>query len=120
MSPQQFKNLKVGDQVFIVSENSRRNESRYVSVSKVGRKYVYLETSTYTTQQVQAWSHNGYAIAQSSDFPYCVVYASQEDYEAHQLWEKARSLLASYNAITGLSRDKRDEVVNILREELDL
>lgn len=115
-----FKDLKVGDRVFIVEAGSRQKNPRYVTVDKVGRKFIYLDIGTYHKQQAVAWDYNGYAIANSNDFPQCHVYATQEDYEAHLLWDKVRNELNHLGSTNTISRKTRDLITKILKEELDL
>lgn len=115
-----FKDLKVGDEVFLVESDRRRCNPRYVTVEKVGRKYVYLKLGPYTTQRIEEWDNNGYSIAHSSDYPHCNIYTTQEEYQALQSWKKVlweTNNLTNFNKVT---RDQRDKIVELLKDQLDL
>jgi hypothetical protein len=120
MLAKKFKDLNVGDDVFLVENDSRHCSPRYVKVAKVGRKYVHLQTSLHFVQKVQEWEVNGYAIAHSQDFPHCSIFATKEDYEAMQLWHKVTLEIGAIGRSDKIDRVIRDKIVELLKEPLNL
>lgn len=76
-----LNNLQVGDQLFYVPSNSRAASLK--SITKVGRKFIYLDG-----KKLSPWNYDGYAIACVSDYPYGMVYASEQDYKEMNEWNK--------------------------------
>lgn len=78
-----FEDLKQGDELFYVPSDSRHGDPSLKTVTKVGRKFVYLNG-----MKISPWDYNGYAIAYAFEWPHGEVYASEQDYLEMQDWQK--------------------------------
>lgn len=75
--------LKVGDMLWYVPADSRHScpDGRLVSVSKKGRKFIYIDG-----MKSEYWNNNGYSIAQVTEWPFGTFYKSEDDYLAFKKW----------------------------------
>lgn len=88
-----FKDLKVGDEIYLVEDDRRRCNPRYVKVVKKGRKYTYVSRhngSEVHLQKVVEWNNDGCAIAIGNDYPQCRIYPNKEIYEEKELWKAVK------------------------------
>lgn len=117
-----FKDLKVGDEVYLVESDKRQCNPRYVKVVKVGRKYIHvnkLNGSTDNLQKIVDWNNDGWAIAIGNDYPQCVIYPTKEIYEEKKLWKAVKSLLSSsYTDPEGLTQEHRKQIIEVLKDLL--
>ena len=109
-----FKEIKAGDEVYLVEEDRRHKNPRYIKVSKVGRKYIHLDLGYSQTQKVEEWDFNSYAIGSSNDFPRCLIYPSKEDYDEMVRWQLAVSKIADITYVRSISRETRNTVADII------
>lgn len=101
-----FMDLKQGDQLFYVPNDFRFGRTASLkTVTKVGRKYVYLDGS-----KIEPWSYDGFAIAHMVDHPYGTVYASESDYMEMHEW---RAFLASKHET--LNREQRRALLDFVK-----
>lgn len=115
-----FKDLKVGDEVYLVENDTRHRNPRYVRVSKIGRKFVYISLSEYHNQQrkIVEWNNNGYAIAVSNEYPNCKIYPNKEVYDSMNLWLSAKNLLSGFGGNDKITEGMRNKIVEVLRDIL--
>lgn len=113
-----FSDLKVGDQVWLVENDDRHKKPRYVTVDKVGRKYIHIKVREYESQKFESWDFDGYAIGITQDFPHSTIYNSEEDYNEMISWKIALSTLRDINAAKSISRENRNMITKLVLGEM--
>ena len=109
-----FKDLKVGDEVYLVEYDARHRNPKYVKIGKIGKKYTYLETG----QIIQEWSYDGYAIASGASHPYCKIYSSKKEYEEMLLWNKFKSKVDTFSN-PPFNKEIRGKILDLAKEYLN-
>lgn len=116
-----FKDLKAGDEVFLVEDDRRIRKPRYVKVVKKGRNThvsLYGGTKTYV-QKISSWCPDSWAIARGDSCypPHYIIYESKEAYEQKLAWEESKGVISCFGANLDLSREVKMKIVDLLKRE---
>ena len=108
-----FKELKVGDIVYLVQDERRHFNPKELKVVKVGRKFVTLEND----QRFEEWGFNGFALGITNDFPHATLYKSRIVYEEMKEWY---SFTHSFGGLSKpiLNREKRKAILEVYNSDL--
>ena len=121
-----YKDLKVGDEVFVVQQKSRYNTEERTSVEKVarvGRKYNYimrgfqeLPFCRNTGQSVHNPDHNTRANGQGFDVYLCEPTYRQLQYDAAQKRKLDKRIVGRWNGLVSLPPDIVNKINTLLDE----
>lgn len=109
----------VGKTLFIVDvgNRARYGGKRECTVTKVGRKYFYVEIDSYFEVQfyIKTWAQKNNSIA---DF---AVYENKEEWEAEKKLDKYSQKLRQYfdGFQTNIMFDQAKQIIKILNIEVD-
>lgn len=103
--------MKVGDKVWYVPSDKRHDSpnGKIATVTKIGRKYFYINTGGYHDMKCGEWDNNGYAIGKVEEYPYGSIYATEQDYLDKHEWD-----MIEFRHIK-LTREQKQKIVAIVK-----
>lgn len=103
--------MKVGDQVWYVPSDSRHANpnGKLATITKIGRKYFYVDNGGYSTMKCVVNDYNGYAIGVVDEWPSGTIYGNEDDYLEMLEW---RNLELRYLKLT---RDQKRKIIEIVK-----
>lgn len=104
--------MKVGDQVWYVPSDSRHRNPNgsLATITKIGRKYFYVNNGDYHDMKCIAWNYNGYAIGKVEEYPYGTIYATEQDYLDFCVWRQFE-----LNIPSNLTREQKEKIIAIVK-----
>lgn len=110
-----FKDLKVGDEVFYVPSDTRSASPKYVTVTKVGRKFIHLNE----LMRMEEWGFNGYALGAVNEYPHGHVYATKERFLKMSDWDFAKNQVGHLGRNPKINESQKERIIEILKETIE-
>lgn len=104
--------MKVGDQVWYVPSDPRHANPNgsIAEITKIGRKYFYINNGGYHDMKCVCWDSNGYAIGKVDEWPYGSIYPTEQEYLNFVEWRKFE-----LNIPSNLTREQKERIMEIVR-----